>query len=506
MVRWFEIGNENNTALIAGILISSFSLSEAITGMYWGSLSDRVGRKPVLLFGCFGTMISMLMLGCATSFWVALLARSLGGILNGNIGVIQTMVGELVKNPAHEGLFDQAGIPQNEKKNTTLTSFPSTSLCGHAFCMVRRSADWSWDCGLDVQLPLFPSLPYLLPNLICAGMLLISIVVGYFFLEETKDQTVAWNDKDASAPLIDTPLVPASGTADGVDLRNDVYGTFNHVEVRKDQSWNVNPDGSSRPPSITSQGYERVFTKRVLMPIVALGLFCYHSMCYDHLLPIFLQDDRASDVSNVTLINAGDSSSLDIRGGLGLSTQQVGIIMSVNGLVALFIQGIIFPIVADWLGVWRLFQLITLFHPIVYFVVPFVAMLHGSQIFAGIYASLALRNFFAILAYPLILILIKEACNPKHLGKINGLGASVGAVARCISPPISGLLYDWGKDFGFTGFAWWAAGLVAVGGAIQLFWIRREKDKIAIVRLPCTMPSEHDPQEVVHIHVVDEEV
>ena len=104
MVKWFEIGDEKSAALIAGILISTFSLSEAVTGMYWGSLSDRVGRKPVLLFGCFGTMMSMLMLGFATNFWVALLARALGGILNGNIGVIQTMVGELVKNPAHEGL------------------------------------------------------------------------------------------------------------------------------------------------------------------------------------------------------------------------------------------------------------------------------------------------------------------------------------------------------------------------------------------------------------------
>ena len=358
--------------------------------------------------------------------------------------------------------------------------------------------------GMTCNSSLFPSLPYLLPNLICAGMLLISIVVGYFFLEETKEEMVPWDDKDASAPLVDTPLVPASGTAEGVDLRNDAYGTFNHVEVRKDSNWNVNPDGSSRPPSISSQGYEKVFTKRVMMPIVALGLFCYHSMCYDHLLPIFLQDDRASETSDLTL-NA-DGSLSDARGGLGLSTQQVGIIMSVNGLVALFIQGVVFPIVADCLGVWRLFQVITLFHPIAYFVVPFVAALHGSQMFGGIYACLALRNFFAILEYPLILILIKEACSSKYLGKINGLGASVGAVARCISPPISGLLYDWGKDWGFSGFAWWAAGVVAIGGAVQLFWIRREKNKVATVRLPCMMPSEHDPQEVVHIHVVDEEV
>lgn len=102
MVRDFNIGDKNSASFYAGILISSFALSEALTGMFWGSLSDRVGRKPVLLVGCAGTMISMLMMGFATSFWVALVGRSLGGILNGNIAVIQTMVGELVKRPEHE--------------------------------------------------------------------------------------------------------------------------------------------------------------------------------------------------------------------------------------------------------------------------------------------------------------------------------------------------------------------------------------------------------------------
>lgn len=70
-------------------------------GMYWGGLSDRIGRKPVLLVGCFGTMISMLILGFSSNIWVALFGRLFGGALNGNIGVIQTMVGELVKKPEH---------------------------------------------------------------------------------------------------------------------------------------------------------------------------------------------------------------------------------------------------------------------------------------------------------------------------------------------------------------------------------------------------------------------
>jgi MFS family permease len=102
LVKRFQIGNEQDASFYAGLLISSFSLAEALMGMYWGGLSDRVGRKPVLLLGCIGTMFSMIVVGFASNIWVALVGRAIGGLLNGNIGVIQTMVGELVTKPEHE--------------------------------------------------------------------------------------------------------------------------------------------------------------------------------------------------------------------------------------------------------------------------------------------------------------------------------------------------------------------------------------------------------------------
>jgi hypothetical protein len=89
LVLHYEVGNASDAAFYAGILIAAFSFAEALTGMFWGSLSDRIGRKKVLLFGNAGTLLSMLIVGFAPSFGVALLGRVLGGLLNGNIGVIQ---------------------------------------------------------------------------------------------------------------------------------------------------------------------------------------------------------------------------------------------------------------------------------------------------------------------------------------------------------------------------------------------------------------------------------
>lgn len=73
-----------------------------MTGMWWGRISDKVGRKPVLIGGLAGTLVSMIIFGFAKSFPVALLARAAGGLLNGNIGVIQTTVAEMVPKKQHQ--------------------------------------------------------------------------------------------------------------------------------------------------------------------------------------------------------------------------------------------------------------------------------------------------------------------------------------------------------------------------------------------------------------------
>lgn len=90
MVKGFDVCDPNDAPFYAGILVSAFTLSESVTSMWWGSLSDRIGRKPVLLLGCCGTMLSLLIVGFSQRFTVALMGRILGGILNGNIGKATT--------------------------------------------------------------------------------------------------------------------------------------------------------------------------------------------------------------------------------------------------------------------------------------------------------------------------------------------------------------------------------------------------------------------------------
>ncbi|KAF2678402.1 MFS general substrate transporter [Lentithecium fluviatile CBS 122367] len=449
---------ESQAPFFAGILISAFSLAEACTGMYWGGLSDRIGRKPVLLLGCFGTVTSLLVVGFASSFWLALAGRLIGGVLNGNVGVIQTMVGELIKNPAHEPKA-YAVMPFVWSIGTII----GPSIGGYFAEPAHNFPNFFSSSGL------FAKFPYLLPNLICTGLLIIAIIAGYFLLEETHPDMQPWSTQaDLDNSTAETPLLPAQGaTANApANLTAECYGTFDAVDVQRDELWRVRSNGEwiEDVPS-----NDKVITRTVLTFVVALGIFTYHSMTYDHLLPIFLQDKRADDVSSFTL-----SPSTSLAGGLGIPLQDVGIIMSINGLVQLFIQGAIFPVLASWFGVWKLLVLVTIGHPIAYFVVPFLPLLPQSLVYPGIYACLTLRSLTSIVAYPLLLIMVKEAAPaPSHLGRINGLAASTGAACRTMASPIAGLLYGLSIEMHFTPLAWWASALVALVGALQIPFMSR---------------------------------
>lgn len=81
MVRDFDIAEEEDIGYYIGFITASFALSQLLTGIHWGILSDRIGRRPVILSGMVGTIISIVLFGLSKSYLWALLARSLCGLL-----------------------------------------------------------------------------------------------------------------------------------------------------------------------------------------------------------------------------------------------------------------------------------------------------------------------------------------------------------------------------------------------------------------------------------------
>lgn len=80
-----------------GWLMGSYSLAQLIFSPLLGQWSDRIGRRPVLLFSMLGTAIGFLVMGLAGSFWVLFAARIFDGITGGNISTAQAYIADVTK-------------------------------------------------------------------------------------------------------------------------------------------------------------------------------------------------------------------------------------------------------------------------------------------------------------------------------------------------------------------------------------------------------------------------
>ena len=65
-----------------GLLMAVYSLMQLIFAPMWGRISDRIGRKPVMVLGITGLAISFFMMGMADSLWMLFAARIIGGFLS----------------------------------------------------------------------------------------------------------------------------------------------------------------------------------------------------------------------------------------------------------------------------------------------------------------------------------------------------------------------------------------------------------------------------------------
>ena len=80
---------------VTGILIASYALMQLIGAPILGRLSDRFGRRPVLLVSVFGTFLGFLLLGFANALWMLFASRILDGLTGGNLSVAQAYISDV---------------------------------------------------------------------------------------------------------------------------------------------------------------------------------------------------------------------------------------------------------------------------------------------------------------------------------------------------------------------------------------------------------------------------
>ncbi len=82
------------TPVQVGLLYSIFSVMQLIFSPIWGSLSDRIGRRPVMLFSTLGAVAAYVIFGLAETLTWLFIARGVAGIMGGNISTAQAYIAD----------------------------------------------------------------------------------------------------------------------------------------------------------------------------------------------------------------------------------------------------------------------------------------------------------------------------------------------------------------------------------------------------------------------------
>ncbi len=144
------------TPTVIGLLTSSYSFMQFLFVPLWGRISDRFGRRPIILMSVFGSFISYLIFGFAGSLAVLFISRMLAGLMGANISTAYAYIADT-------------------------TSFDSRAkymgLIGASF-------------GVGFMLGPFvggvmSKISYGAPGFLAAGLSLVNVVLAYFMLPES---------------------------------------------------------------------------------------------------------------------------------------------------------------------------------------------------------------------------------------------------------------------------------------------------------------------------------
>jgi MFS family permease len=163
---------KDDVAKWVGITSAVTSACQAAMAVPWGTASDYVGRKPIILLGLTCTMVFSLIFGFSQNLTMLVISRGLLGFMNGNVGIIRTMVAEMV--------------PEKELQPRAFSVMPLVwtigSIFGPAFggALARPAQKHPELFGDSLFLRRFP---FVLPNMASACIFVVGISTGWLFLQ-----------------------------------------------------------------------------------------------------------------------------------------------------------------------------------------------------------------------------------------------------------------------------------------------------------------------------------
>ena len=464
MIKWFDESlSDGDVASKAGLLAASFEAAQAVTGVIWGNLADKawMGRKTVLLVGISGSFVSIVGFAFSKTFRWALFFRCFGGMMNGNVSVMRTMISEVVEEkrfrakafllmPVTFNIGVIIGPLLGGLLENPVARYPSVSGPGSPI-------------GGKNGVSFLRKYPYALPNLVMAGFTLLTALLAFFGLEETHRecqrhadigiriwQTVRraflrvffrYQESDSYryTPIEGQSTVDTPGFASDASSREDQGHTSLSQSTR-----------TKRLP------YHRIFTRNVLLTLLTHCLLAAHVGSFNTLWFLFLSAPRPER----------QQSSWSLAGGLGLTPSSTGIGISIIGIIGLTLQFGVFSSITYRYGVLPTFCVAALVFPVVYLFAPLLTILPTRSLPSfpadGVWSWICMIGLLFLqvtgrtFALPLMQVLTNNCSpHPSVLGSLHGVASSVSSGANSIGPIISSWLFGKGLEMNFVALAWW---------------------------------------------------
>ncbi|ANB11278.1 hypothetical protein AWJ20_4082 [Sugiyamaella lignohabitans] len=484
MIRDFGYTDPSKISALVTLVTTSFSLGQALTAVWWGRFADRYGRKPALLLGLIGTAISVMVFGTSTSIFWAMLGRCMSGLLNGNIGVMRTMVAEFVGNKKQYQTRAFAILPITMNVGTVVGPMIGGLLADPA-------NNYPWLFGDSEFLKKYP---YILPNLFPIPFIIAGLICTFLFIEETLDspgallpksqdyglklglRLKAWTRRSSvqteshgyevvpNETLESEDEVSLSDLEEDEEFDESIAESSSSPESTSNQSINKNrpentTEGEAPKEEPVDRSLKAILTRPVKVTLVAYIILMLHAPSFMQLLPLFLSTPRMDDGDHHT-------NPFIFNGGLGLKTSEIGVVISILGGVGVAIQLLIYPRLANYLGNAKLHKTALLLFPPCYFLIPYLSFVPASPEYLSMLCTVPLAALVILgrtFAVPPMTVLITNASpSRKVLGTVHGVTHSVTSIARCVGPFVLGNLYSLGVKVNMISLAWWTMAAIVV--------------------------------------------
>lgn len=485
MVRDFGYKEPSTIAQLVTILTTVFSLGQALTAVWWGAFSDRRGRKLSILMGLLGTALSTVIFGTSRNIYFALLGRFLSGILNGNVGVMRTVISELIGDRKEYQTRAFALLPITMNVGVILGPAIGGILANPA----EAYPGWFGDNHF------LKKYPYILPNLFPLPIILVAFVICFLFFRETLDSPTAvlpvetdpglklgekllkrlrHRSHDTSGyvglqdePVADTsiPLSLVDSASMGDDPRGPNASDSHDAEVsgsisKRQQREQKKIDAYKRKLAqmSTTKKFGMILTRPVVITLSTYVLLMFHAPTFMYLFPLFLSTPRIEEKQPRTWLR--------FNGGLELPISTIGFVGSSLGVFGICLQLLVYPQLAAYVGNARLHKRLLIVFPVCYFLMPYISFIPPKPQYLAIMGALPLAAFGVIgRAFcnpPMVVLITNASPNKLLMGTVHGLTHSITSIARMLGPFLIGNLYSLGIKYNMIELAWWFMAAIAI--------------------------------------------